>query len=150
MIRYPQQVASQQPILGPLAAMQAEAPVGSAWIRLHAQITAQAPTLGAPALLQCVAIGQSLGKVFGTLQTRTPQSLPEIQWLQILEQTAWGVARETYLLALSASGGGVITLSQAANQALTALQAWDPVLGYAAPSHPAALGLALVQGVTFT
>ena len=149
MLRYPQQVASQQPILGPLAAIRQREPVCEAWITLSQQISQQAPSLSAAALIQLSQVGRALGKVFGALQADTPQSLPELSYLMTLEQTAWGVARNTYLLALSATGSGAVVLSQGASQALTTLAAWDPVLGYAQPAHVGSLGQALVSGITF-
>ena len=149
MERYPVQVASQQPLLGPLAAIQQTYPVCQAWIALQATITAQAATLSPAALQQCSRIARILGAVFGVLESATPQSVIEQTFLQTLEQTAWTTASQTYLLAIDSTATGVLTLTQAAHAALTTLQAWDPVLGVSVPTNPAALANVVCQGVTF-
>ncbi len=146
--RYPQQVASQQPILGPLQAVRNREPMCEAWIRLSGQIALQAGSLSPQALGQLAQAGRALGKVFGALQADTPQSFPSLSYLMTLEQTAWGVARNCTLLAMSATGSGAVVLSQGASAALTTLSAWDPVMGYPAPSHIGTLGYALVTGIT--
>ncbi len=148
MQRYPGQVASQQPILGPLQAIRNREPVCEAWIRLSQQIALQAGNLSPAALGQLSAVGRALGKVFGALQADTPQSFQSLSYLMTLEQTAWGAARNCTLLAMSAAGSQSVVLSQAANAALATLGAWDPVMDYPAPSHVGALGYALVAGIT--
>lgn len=149
MERYPVQVASQQPLLGPLAAIQQAYPACAAWIALQATITATAPTLSPTALQQCSRIARVLGAVFGVIEQATPQSVLEQTYLQTLEQTAWTTASQIYVLALDSTATGVITLTQAAQAALTTLEAWDPVLGVSVPENPATLALTLCQGVTF-
>lgn len=149
MERYPAQVASQQPLLGPLAAIQQTYPVCGAWITLQAAITATAATLSPAALQQVSTISRVLARVFGVLESVTPASVIEQTYLATLEQTAWTTASQTYVLALDSTAAGSVTLTQAAQAALTALQAWDPVLGVAVPANPAALGATLAQGVTF-
>ena len=149
MERYPTQVASQQPLLGPLAAIQQTYPVCQAWIILQATMTAQAASLSPPALQQCSIIARILGAVFGVLENAMPQSVVEQTYLQTLEQTAWTTASQIYLLALDSTATGILTLTQAAQAALTTLQAWDPVLAVTVPTNPAALAYTLCQGVTF-
>jgi len=148
MERYPVQVASQQPLLGPLQAIQQAYPVCAAWIALQTLLTTAAPTLSPAALQQASVISRLVAQAFGVVEAATPISVIEQTYLQTLEQTAWTTASQLYLLALDSPAPGVLTLTQAAQNALATLTAWDPVLGTNVPTNPAALAAIVCQGVT--
>lgn len=151
MLRYPESVSSQQPVLAPLQALIAQVPACETWIALAAQADSVYDTLDAGSLQLLAQIASSLAKVFDYLYTASPQSIYSSQYLLTLAAGARAVAQSATLAApIRQSGTSSLTLTKAAQTSLSALLAWDAVQGYATPANPGAQATILTQGATVT
>lgn len=150
MLRYPSQVASQNVVLAPLLSLLNQQPWCEDWITLLTKIETVWDTLSPGALQNMVNIGRVVANVLDYLHTTQTQSVYSSQYLLTLSINARTASHAASLVASTSTGTISLTLTQAAQTALSTLLAWDPVLGYQVPPNPGQLADTLVSGVSVT
>lgn len=148
MLRYANQVASQQPVLAPLQNIVSTVPACELYITFANQVNSNMGQLSTGALKNISKISRNMAKVFDYLYTNQTQSVLSSQYLMNLANSARSIATQTALAAIVSSGTTEITITQGAQSALSTLDAWDPVQGYQTPNNPGNLATIVMNGVT--
>ena len=150
MLRYPAQVASQQPILAPLRNLVVTVPALELFITLLTKIEAVWPTLSPGGLQNVANVARAVANVCDFLHTSQAQSVYSSQYLLKIAIGARQVSSSAALASTTATGTIALSLTQSAQTALTTLLAWDPVQGYQVPQNPGQLLTTLIEGASLT
>lgn len=150
MIRYPTSTLFQQTIVAPLNSLVAQNPCCEEWISFLNQANTVYSSLSTGALQNLANIAGCLANVFDYLYSSTQQSIYSSQYLMTLSISANQTSSSASLTAQLSTGTLNISLTQAAQNALTTLQSWDPVQGYQTPTNPSQLAYIVLQGVSFS
>ena len=150
MLRFPSSVASQQSILAPLIALSQTVPGLESWITLLTKIQAVWPTISPGGLQNIANVGRVTANVCDHLHTSQEQSIYSSQYLLTIAIGARQVSNSASLASTTATGAITLSLTQAAQTALTTLLAWDPVQGYSVPPNPGQLLTTLIEGGSLT
>ncbi len=148
MLRYPTQVESQQPILAPLDALVNQIPACEEFITFVGQVDTYMDSLSPGALQNISKIMRNMAKAFDYIYTSRPQSIYSSQYLLKLSVSALKIASNAGMAAKVATGTMSITITDAAQAALSALDAWDPAQGYPTPMNVESMATALMEGVS--
>ena len=150
MLRYPASAPFQQFVLAPLDALVNTVPACELWIAFAGQVDALFPSLSTGALQTVAQVAGVMANVFDNLHATSGQSIYSSQYLMSLSLSAQGIASHAQLSAQLATGTVGVSVTQAAQTALTTLLAWNPVLGYQTPPNVAQVATTLMSGVNVT
>ncbi len=148
MLRYSASAPFQQSILAPLDALVSTVPACELWIAFAGQVDALFPSLSTGALQTTAQVASVMANVFDNLYTGSTQSIYSSQYLLTLSLSAQSIASHAQLPAQLATGAVGVSVTQAAQTALTTLLAWDPALGYQTPPNVAQVATTLMNGVS--
>jgi len=150
VLRYPSQVPAQQVILAPLQALISQVPACEQWITFSGQVNDNMPDLSVGALHNIAKIARNMAKVFDWLHDNRTMSIPSSQYLLNLSHSAQVIATNCSMSAIVADGSTTVTIDVSAQQALSTLDAWDPVQGYYTPNAPDQPANTLMNGVNIS